>query len=73
LKLIIEIDLNRVSHDYFSGKVSVHDAADLVKEAAERVRLMETEDLRSGSWRIKDSSDRTVGSVTIQEDDGGGL
>lgn len=69
MKLIIEIDLDRVRHDTFTGKVSMHDAADLVKEAAERVRFLDTENVLTGSWRLKNIDDRTVGSVTVQGDD----
>ena len=68
MKLIIEIDLAGVSDSYYTGKPSMHEAADLVALAAERVRFLDTSDVLAGSWRIKNENDRTVGSVTIQGD-----
>jgi hypothetical protein len=71
LKLIIEIDLNRVHHDTFTGELDKHAAAKLVETAAERVRDLDLKDLLGCSYRIKDINDATVGSVTIQGDDSG--
>ena len=69
MKLIIEIDLDKVSGSHYTGRPSMYEAADLVVLAAGRVRSLNTEDVLTGSWRLKNGSDRTVGSVPIQGDD----
>jgi hypothetical protein len=69
VKLIIEIDLDKVSDSYYTGRPSMYEAADLVALAAERVRSLNTEDVLTGSWRLKNENDRTVGSITVQGDD----
>ena len=70
MKLIIEIDLNKVHHDTSTGELDKHDAAELVETAAERVRHLDLKDMLGCSYRIKNINDTTVGSVTIQGDDG---
>lgn len=71
MKLIIEIDLDKVHRDSFTGRIDMHRAAKLVESAADRVRGLEseTDDLLRCSYRLKDDNDRTVGSVTVTESD----
>jgi hypothetical protein len=71
VKLIIEIDLDRIHHDTFTGDLDKHEAAEIVEAAAERVRKLDLgEDMLGCSYRLKRYGD-TVGSITIQagEDD----
>jgi hypothetical protein len=72
LKLLIEIDLDRVHHDSFTGRLDKHEAAKLVESAAARVRGLDIGgggELLGCSYRIKNEIGATVGSVTIQGDD----
>jgi hypothetical protein len=71
LKLIIEIDLDRVHHDTVTGNVDMHQAATLVESAAARVRRLETAGLPGCSCRLRDDNDVPAGSVTVKEGDDG--
>lgn len=71
MKLIIEIDLDRVHHDTLTGNVDMHQAARLVEFAAARVRRLETADLLGCSYRLRDDNDAPAGSVTVKEGDDG--
>ena len=73
MKLLIEIDLDRVHRDSFTGELDKHEVAKLVESAADRVRGLNMggdDDLLGCSYRLKNENGVTVGSVTIQGDDG---